>query len=64
MSADKAPTSKIIQISRFVEKGTGWDYLIALCEDGSLWQTLLGNPTLYWECLSIFNGEQYEHGKR
>ena len=56
----KAPTSKIIQIARF-EYGESSNYLLALCEDGSLWCSFLNSSPPSWSCISRFNGNQYEY---
>ncbi|MBQ9259350.1 MAG: hypothetical protein IJ187_05810 [Neisseriaceae bacterium] len=60
----QAPTSKIVEITRFVNWSSNQDSLIALCEDGSLWETRLGSIPPYWHCISRFDGNQYEYSEK
>ena len=64
MDITQAPTSKIIEITRFKDWGSGRDCLIALCEDGSLWETMLSCTPPCWRCVSRFDGTQYEYTEK
>ena len=56
-TAFKSPKSKIKHIA------THEDYLVALCEDGSLWKVNIGNTNNpLFEPITIFNSKNKSYG--